>query len=109
MLERSLRSNGRLYALPLLVACSTGKPSGIVVGGLPADSDISGRWTGSWIGAGLFHAVRQENLTLDMAQKGNAGYGRLVLDGTTAAESVPWEVRQQGLGGIRVFATVKGS
>jgi len=44
-----------------------------------------------------------------MAQKGNAGYGRLVLDGTTAAESVPWEVRQQGLGGIRVFATVKGS
>jgi peptidoglycan-associated lipoprotein len=98
-----------LGLLPLLVACSTAKPSGIIVGGLPADSDISGRWTGSWVGAGLFHAVRQENLTLDLAQKGNAGYGRMVLDGTTAAESVPWEVRQQGLGGIRVFATVKGS
>jgi peptidoglycan-associated lipoprotein len=98
-----------LGLLPLLVACSAAKPSGIVVGGLPADSDISGRWTGTWVGAGLFHAVRQENLTLDVAQKGNAGYGRLVLDGTAAAESVPWEVRQQGLGGIRVFATVKGS
>ena len=44
-----------------------------------------------------------------MTQRGNAGYGKLVLDGAVAAESVPWEVRQQGLGGIRVFATVSGS
>jgi peptidoglycan-associated lipoprotein len=33
----------------------------------------------------------------------------MVLDGATAAESVPWEVRQQGLGGIRVFARINGS
>jgi peptidoglycan-associated lipoprotein len=80
-----------------------------MVGGLPADNDISGHWSGSWVGAGLFKAVRQESLTMDITQRGNAGYGKLVLDGTAAAESVPWEVRQQGLGGIRVFATVSGS
>jgi len=72
-------------------------------------TDISGKWTGSWTGTGLFNAPRQENLTLDIIQKGDAGYGRMVLDGAVAAESVPWEVRQQGLGGIRVFAEVSGS
>jgi len=72
-------------------------------------ANIAGRWTGTWVGTGLFNAPRQENVTLELAQKGDAGYGRLVLDGATAAESVPWEVRQQGLGGIRVFASVNGS
>jgi peptidoglycan-associated lipoprotein len=33
----------------------------------------------------------------------------MVIDNAVAAESVPWEVRQQGLFGIRVFATVDGS
>jgi peptidoglycan-associated lipoprotein len=72
-------------------------------------ADISGRWTGTWVGTGLFNAPRQENLILELAQKGEAGYGRLILDNATAAESVPWEVRQQGLGGIRVFAAINGS
>jgi len=72
-------------------------------------ANIAGKWTGMWVGTGLFNAPRQENLTLELVQKGDAGYGRLVLDGATAAESVPWEVRQQGLGGIRVFASVNGS
>jgi peptidoglycan-associated lipoprotein len=72
-------------------------------------ANIAGKWTGSWVGTGLFNAPRQENLMLEIAQKGEAGYGRMVLDGATAAESVPWEVRQQGLGGIRVFAAVNGS
>ena len=102
-----MRARVLLALIPLLMACSTAKPQ-VMVGNLPADNDISGRWTGSWVGPGLFHAMRQENLTLDLAQKGNEGYGRLVLDGTTAAESVPWQVRQQGLGGIRVFADVSG-
>src|SRR5206468_4713904 len=72
-------------------------------------TNIAGKWTGSWVGTGLFNSPRQDNLTLELAQKGEAGYGRMVLDGAAAAESVPWEVRQQGLGGIRVFATVSGS
>ena len=72
-------------------------------------TNIAGKWTGMWIGTGLFNSPRQENLTLELAQRGDAGYGRMVLDGATAAESVPWDVRQQGLGGIRVFATINGS
>ena len=72
-------------------------------------TNIGGKWIGSWVGTGLFNAPRQENLTLDLLQRGDAGYGRLVIDGATAAESVPWEVRQQGLGGIRVFATINGT
>jgi peptidoglycan-associated lipoprotein len=72
-------------------------------------ADISGKWVGSWVGTGLFNAPRQENLTLELAQKGDAGYGKMVIDNAVAAESVPWEVRQQGLFGIRVFATVDGS
>jgi len=72
-------------------------------------TNIGGKWTGSWVGTGLFNAPRQENLTLEIAQRGDAGYGRMVIDGATAAESVPWEVRQQGLGGIRVFAAINGS
>jgi peptidoglycan-associated lipoprotein len=104
-----MRARVVLALIPLLMACSTAKPSGLMVGNLPADNDISGRWSGSWVGAGLFHAMRQENLTLNLTQKGNEGYGRIVLDGATAAESLPWAVRQQGLGGLRVFATVSGS
>jgi peptidoglycan-associated lipoprotein len=103
-----MRALAVLAVIPLLVACASAKPK-IMVGGLPADNDISGHWSGSWVGTGLFQAVRQEPMTMDITQRGNAGYGKLVLDGATAAESVPWEVRQQGLGGIRVFATVSGS
>ena len=104
-----MRALAVLALVPLLVACSTAKPAGPLAENPATGTDISGRWTGSWVGAGLFNAVRQENLTLEMAQRGDAGYGRMVLDGAAAAESVPWEVRQQGLGGIRVFATVSGS
>lgn len=109
-----MRALMMLALIPLLVACSTAMPSGSLPSGSlvetpGAGTDISGRWTGSWVGTGLFNSPRQENLTLQLAQKGDAGYGRLVLDGAIAAESVPWEVRQQGLGGIRVFATVSGS
>ncbi len=71
--------------------------------------DISGKWVGSWVGTGLFNSPRQENLVLEIAQRGDTGYGRMILDNATAAESVPWEVRQQGLGGIRVYASVNGS
>jgi peptidoglycan-associated lipoprotein len=74
-----------------------------------AGTDISGKWVGSWVGNGLFNAPRQENLTLEIVQKGDSGYGRMVLDNATAAESVPWNIRLQGLGGIRVFAEIDGS
>lgn len=74
-----------------------------------AGTDISGKWVGTWVGSGLFNAPRQENLTLEIVQKGDSGYGRMVLDNAVAAESVPWHIRMQGLGGIRVFAEIDGS
>src|SRR5439155_722257 len=107
-----------LAMIPLLAACSVSTSSEPVatLGDPPSGTetaagttDTAGKWTGMWVGSGLFKSPRQENLTLEMAQRGDAGYGRMVLDGATAAESVPWEVRQQGLGGIRVFATINGS
>ena len=104
-----MRALVALALIPLLAACSTAMPLKSSVDGSGTGTDISGKWSGSWIGTGLFNSPRQENLTLELAQKGDAGYGRMVLDGAVAAEGVPWEVRQQGLGGIRVFATVSGS
>src|SRR2546422_6022525 len=104
-----MRALAVLALVPLLVACSTAKVPGPLAESPATGTDISGRWTGSWVGTGLFNAVRQENLILEVAQRGDAGYGRMVIDGAAAAESVPWQVRQQGLGGIRVFATISGS
>ena len=94
-----------VLALAVMMACSLVTPS-VSFGG--SDADVSGKWTGSWVGTGLFNSVRQENLTLDLTQSGDAGYGRLVIDNAIAAESVPWQVRQQGLAGIRVFAEISG-
>jgi len=94
-----------VLALVVMTACSLATPSASFGG---SEADVAGKWTGSWVGTGLFNSVRQENLTLDLAQSGEAGYGRLVIDNAVAAESVPWQVRQQGLAGIRVFAEISG-
>src|SRR5712664_999785 len=93
--------------IPLLAACSTMSP----VSASPSlsDVDVSGRWTGTWVGTGLFNSPREDSITLDLRQLGYAGYGRMVFEGTTAAESIPWEVRREGLAGIRVGATISGS
>jgi peptidoglycan-associated lipoprotein len=40
---------------------------------------------------------------------GSKGYGRIIIDGSVAAESVPWDVRREGLSGVRVAAAIKGS
>jgi len=99
--------------IPLVTGCATSTKSSATPAPLvenPATaSDVSGRWTGHWIGTGLFNSPRQEDLTLDLVQQGDAGYGRMVIDGAVAAEGVPWEVRQQGLAGIRVYAAVSGA
>jgi peptidoglycan-associated lipoprotein len=101
--------------IPLVTGCATSTKSSAtsappVEGPATATaSDVSGRWTGHWIGTGLFNSPRQEDLTLDLVQQGGAGYGRLIIDGAVAAEGVPWQVRQQGLAGIRVYAAVSGS
>jgi peptidoglycan-associated lipoprotein len=102
-----MRALMMLALIPLLTACSTAMPSRTLGDG--ANADIAGRWIGSWAGTGLFNSARQDNLTVDLAQKDDIGYGKLLLDGSIAAESVPPEIRMQGMGGIRVFARISGS
>jgi peptidoglycan-associated lipoprotein len=101
-------------SLALLTACSTVRSSVVVPtpSALPvssAPSDVSGRWTGTWIGTGLFDSPREEEVILDLKQVGRVGYGRVIFDGSVAAESVPWGVRREGLAGARVSARIKGS
>src|SRR5437868_4873244 len=102
-----MRALMMLALIPLLTACSTVMPSRTLGDG--ANADIAGRWIGSWAGTGLFNSARQDNLTVDLAQRDDIGYGKLLLDGSIAAESVPPEIRMQGMGGIRVFARIAGS
>jgi peptidoglycan-associated lipoprotein len=96
--------------LPLVAACSTKAPARSPSADIaqPSDADIAGRWRGHWTGTGLFHSVRDDELTLDLVQRGNVGHGRIVLDGTGAAESVPEDIRRAGLWGTRVFAEISG-
>jgi peptidoglycan-associated lipoprotein len=94
--------------IPLLAACSTMAPAPSASPSM-SDVNLSGRWTGTWIGTGLFNSPREDAITLDLRQPGKAGYGRLVFEGTTAAESVPWDVRREGLAGIRVGTRISGS
>jgi peptidoglycan-associated lipoprotein len=93
--------------IPLLAACSAAMPSAA-----PADygvTDLSGRWTGSWDGTGIFNSDRDGDARVDLVHASGGGFGRLMLDSATAAESVPEEVRRQGLSGIRVVAQISGS
>jgi peptidoglycan-associated lipoprotein len=70
-------------------------------------ADLSGRWTGKWAGTGLLMSPREDAVTLDLVHNGDLAYGRFVLEGTAAAESVPTSIRNAGLWGIRVRANVK--
>ena len=109
-----MRSLLMVASLSLLTACATTTKSAAPMGSaLPvssaAESDVTGRWLGTWIGTGIFESPREESVVLDLKQVGFAGYGRMVFDGSVAAESVPWEVRREGLAGARVAATIMGS
>ena len=75
----------------------------------PEWSDLSGRWTGVWVGTGLFNSGRRDRATLELTQVGTVGRGRLVLEGAIAAESVPWEVRRAGMVGTAVAVSQRGS
>jgi peptidoglycan-associated lipoprotein len=98
-----------ILVLPLVVACSTMKPVPTPSTSVAetAGPDISGRWIGHWTGAGLFDSYREDDVTVDLVQQGDAASGRLVLQGTTAAESVPAVIRRGGQWGNQVFARVK--
>ena len=92
----------------VLAACSTARPAvtSATASSERSGTDLSGRWTGKWTGTGLLAAYREDAVTLQLVQTGDVAYGRLVLDGATAAESVPVEVRNAGLWGIGVRAKI---
>jgi peptidoglycan-associated lipoprotein len=98
-----------VLVFPLVVACSTLNPSRHPSAAVPEPSgvDLAGRWKGNWTGIGLFPStMREDAVTLDFVQRGDVGHGRLVIEGTTAAESVPEEIRRAGQWGTRVFARI---
>jgi peptidoglycan-associated lipoprotein len=97
-----------LLLIPLFAACSTMPPSPSPSASVaePSGTDIAGRWRGTWTGTGIFHSARQDDVTVDFVQHGDRGHGRLVLEGTIAAESVPEVIRFQGLNGIQVVARI---
>ena len=100
-----MRVPALLLALPLLAACSTMVPT-VAPTALSESTDIAGRWEGKWTGAGLFYSDRRETVFINFNQQGDLGAGRLVLEGTGAFESVPWEVRRAGQWGIPVAAKI---
>jgi peptidoglycan-associated lipoprotein len=107
-----MRSLLMVASLSLLTACATTTNTGAPMpSALPVsmDSDVTGRWTGTWVGTGLFESPREDAVILEIKQVGVSGYGRMIFDGSTAAESVPWDVRREGLAGARVAATILGS
>ena len=89
----------------LLAGCSTAHPRADSDSG---SSDLSGRWTGKWTGAGLLMSYREDGVILDLVQRGDVAYGRIVVDGAGAAESVPVDIRWAGLGGVKVRADISG-
>jgi len=107
-----MRSLLMVASLSLLTACATNSgapmPSALPISSA-AESDVTGRWMGTWIGTGLFESPREDAVILEIKQVGFAGYGRMIFDGSVAAESVPWDVRREGLSGARIAATIVGS
>jgi peptidoglycan-associated lipoprotein len=104
-----MRFLGVLLMIPLVAACATMNPGtapSASVTAEPSGVDVAGRWRGTWTGAGMFHSMREDSVTVDLVQQGNRGMGRLVIEGAIAAESVPVTARFQGLNGIRIVADI---
>jgi peptidoglycan-associated lipoprotein len=70
--------------------------------------DISGHWSGTWSGYGIGNIAREELAFADFTQRGAWGRGRLVFEGTPAADSVPPVIREAGATGSRVLFRVRG-
>jgi peptidoglycan-associated lipoprotein len=75
----------------------------------PPAVDISGHWTGRWVGYGIANIPREDAAFADFSQNGYRGRGRLTLDGTGAADSVPVAIRATGAEGSRVLFEISGA
>jgi len=56
----------------------------------------------------LLMSPREDAVILHLVQRGDVAHGRFALEGATAAESVPIDIRNAGLWGIRVRAKISG-
>jgi hypothetical protein len=70
--------------------------------------DLSGRWTGTWKGLGLFDSLRQGTIDVTLVQQNHIGVAHLLLDNTIAA-GVPWIIREEGSQGVRLVYRVAGN
>jgi peptidoglycan-associated lipoprotein len=96
-----------ILLIPLIVACGAIRPvPAAAASGEPSGMNIAGQWRGTWSGTGIFLSSRNDAVTMDLVQRDDRALGRLVLEGTTAAESVPAVVRFQGLNGIRIVGEI---
>jgi peptidoglycan-associated lipoprotein len=104
----AMRVSVLILMLPLVAACSTvsARPSPSAAVAETSSADIGGRWQGHWTGSGLFNTYRVDDVTVDLVQQGDAAMGRLVMQGTVAAESVPEVIRLGGQWGNQVLARV---
>jgi peptidoglycan-associated lipoprotein len=95
---------GELLVVVALIAvgCSTAAPR-------PPTVDISGRWSGTWLGHGVLAIPREQPVVAEFEQRGAGGRGRLTLDGAVGAESVPVALRVAGAEGSRVLFEVSGA
>src|SRR3990172_6638761 len=75
----------------------------------PPTVDISGKWRGTWRGFGIEAGPRKDEATAELTQQGSRGTGRIALQGTLAAESVPEIVRIDGVLGSPVEFEVSGN
>ena len=87
----------------VFAGCATTTPTGL------SPVDITGAWTGSWEGYGIFDIKRHDAADAKFEQQGNRGTGRVWLEGILASESVPLTMRLAGAEGVPVFYEVNGN
>ena len=71
-------------------------------------ADLSGRWEGTWTGAGIFDGSRSSVASATLRQKGHYGVAHVVL-ADAVGTSVPWAFRRAGASGLRFHVAVNGT
>jgi peptidoglycan-associated lipoprotein len=87
----------------VMTGCATATPTGL------PPVDISGPWSGSWEGYGIFDIKRHDSAEAKFEQQGRTGTGRLWLEGILASESIPVTMRMAGADGVPVLFEVTGN
>lgn len=70
--------------------------------------DLNGRWTGTWIAAGLWGGQRESLASATVVQEGHYGVARIALQDASGS-GVPWAFRRAGGHGIEFYVAVAGS